>query len=165
MAQNSEIEWTDHTANFWWGCVKVSDGCKNCYADTWAKRFGKNIWGPAATTQRELKRGIWKDLPKWDKQAGLDGVRRRVFVQSMADFLEDHPQVYPFREGAKQILKNLKNLDVLMLTKRPENIKRFLADWYKNWPTHIWAGASVENQEQANIRILELVNVPAKIKF
>jgi len=30
MAQNSKIEWTEHTANLWWGCTKVHEGCKNC---------------------------------------------------------------------------------------------------------------------------------------
>ena len=169
MAQNSAIEWTHHTANFWWGCFKVSDGCKNCYADTLAKRYGKSIWGPVETTDRELKKGIWKDILKWDKQAGIEGVRRRVFVQSMADFLEDHPQVYPWREQAKEIILNLKNLDVLLLTKRPENAKRFLADWMAQdaygWPSHIWMGVSVENQEMANKRIPELLKIPAHIRF
>ena len=34
MAENSNIEWTDHTFNPWIGCTKVSDGCKHCYAQT-----------------------------------------------------------------------------------------------------------------------------------
>lgn len=39
MAENSKIEWTDHTFNPWIGCTKVSPGCKNCYAsvDTFAR--------------------------------------------------------------------------------------------------------------------------------
>ena len=34
MGANTKIEWCDFTFNPWWGCTKVSDGCKNCYADT-----------------------------------------------------------------------------------------------------------------------------------
>lgn len=37
--ENSKIEWTDMTFNPWWGCMKVSDGCKNCYAETLDNRF------------------------------------------------------------------------------------------------------------------------------
>ena len=33
MAENSAIEWTDHTFNPWTGCTKVSPGCDHCYAD------------------------------------------------------------------------------------------------------------------------------------
>jgi hypothetical protein len=40
MGKNSSIEWTDHTFNPWWGCSKVSPGCVNCYAETWARRLG-----------------------------------------------------------------------------------------------------------------------------
>ena len=32
MDKNSLIEWTDHTFNPWWGYVKVSPACDNCYA-------------------------------------------------------------------------------------------------------------------------------------
>lgn len=165
MAENSKIEWTDHTANFWWGCVKVSPGCKNCYAETLSKRVGKNIWGPASTTSRERKQAIWKDIYKWDKEAREAGKRRRVFVSSMSDFLEDHPQANEIRKEAIGVLQNLKWLDVLMLTKRPENAKRFLGDWFSKWPEHVWMGTSVENQEAADRRIPELLRIPAMIRF
>ena len=33
------IEWTDETWNPVTGCVKVSPGCKHCYAETFAERF------------------------------------------------------------------------------------------------------------------------------
>lgn len=163
--KNSGINWTHHTANFWWGCMKVSPGCTNCYALTLSKRYGKSIWGPPQTTDRELKSGIWKEILKWDKEAGSDGVRRRVFVSSMSDFLEDHPQVVEWRERAKAIMADLKNLDVLLLTKRLENAPRFLADWMKDFPPHVWMGTSVEDQKAANERIPYLLKIPAQIKF
>lgn len=52
MAANSGIEWTDHTFNPWWGCIEVSLGCTNCYAKTWAARYGYQVWGPSKTTDR-----------------------------------------------------------------------------------------------------------------
>lgn len=165
MTENTHIAWTHHTANFWWGCQKVSDGCKFCYAETLSKRYGKNIWGPPATTRREFKKAIWKDIIDWDKKARADGVRRRVFVSSMSDFLEDHMMVIEPREKAKQIMRQLTNLDILLLTKRPENAPRFLADWFENWPAHIWIGTTVEDQQNADERIHYLLDCPAPIHF
>ncbi len=39
MAGKSNIEWTDATWNPIRGCSKVSDGCRNCYAEKVANRF------------------------------------------------------------------------------------------------------------------------------
>jgi len=40
LMENTKIEWCDHTFNPWIGCVKVSPGCTNCYAETLMdKRF------------------------------------------------------------------------------------------------------------------------------
>ena len=38
MGTDSKIEWCHHTHNPWLGCHKVSDGCRHCYAETWAKQ-------------------------------------------------------------------------------------------------------------------------------
>ena len=166
MAETTGIEWTDHTANFWWGCVKVSPGCANCYAEVWSKRYGRDIWGPAATTERWRTKGPWRDILRWDAKAAADGVRRRVFVQSMSDFFEEHPQLDEWRAEASAILAGLKHLDVQLLTKRPENIRRMVpASWWDQWPAHIWVGTSVENQEQADRRIPLLLEVPAAVRF
>jgi protein gp37 len=45
MAKDSGIEWTHHTFNPWWGCVKLSPACAHCYAETWARRVGMDLWG------------------------------------------------------------------------------------------------------------------------
>lgn len=36
MAETTRISWTDSTFNPWRGCVKISPGCANCYADVMA---------------------------------------------------------------------------------------------------------------------------------
>lgn len=167
MAENSSISWTDNTLNFWWGCMKVSEGCKNCYAETFSKRWGKDIWGP--NTDRPRTKQPWKDILKWDIKAGKEGKRLKVFCQSMSDFFEDHPilnEVNGIRSEAKSILLTLQNIDIQLLTKRPENIMRMMPNWCAtDWPEHIWIGTSVENQEQADKRIPKLLKVPAKIRF
>lgn len=166
MAENSKIQWTTHTINFWWGCMKVSPGCEHCYAETFSKRVGRNIWGPAKTTERWRTKGPWRDILKWDKDAKAAGVRRRVFCQSMSDFFEDHPQLDPWRFEACAILESLEWLDVQLLTKRPENVRHMVpARWLRNWPANIWIGTSVEDQANADKRIPELLKVPARIRF
>ena len=50
MAENSKIEWTDHTFNAWIGCSKVHEGCTHCYAEEQMdKRWAKAKWRPAGT--------------------------------------------------------------------------------------------------------------------
>jgi protein gp37 len=144
MSEHSKIEWTDHTANFW-------------------------IWGPSKTTNRELKKGIWKELPKWNRKAEREGKRHRVFVQSMADFFEDHPQVTEWRNDALSLMVACHWLDFQILTKRPENIKRMTPPgWWLSdtaFPDNFWIGTSVENQEAADKRIPELLQTPAAVRF
>lgn len=166
MAENSKIEWTDHTINFWWGCLKVSPGCTNCYAETFSKRVGRNIWGPPQTTERWRTKGPWADCLKWDQKAKAEGVRRKVFCQSMSDFFEDHPQLPAWRKEAFEIIESFEWLDVQLLTKRIENVLEMVPQsWLNNWPAHVWMGTSVENQEYADKRIPELLRIPARIRF
>jgi protein gp37 len=174
MAENSKIEWCDHTANFWWGCTKISDGCKNCYADTLSRRYGKAIWGPDA--DREMKIGVWSEVARWQKEAAAAGVRKRVFCQSMADFFEgpetaQNPDAYAKVVEARdkvlcEVIPDTPNLDWLILTKRPANIEKMIPfHWCSQFPENVWIGTSVEDQKTADKRIPELLKVPAVVRF
>jgi|SRR3990172_65654 len=166
MGGKTKIRWTDHTLDFWWGCLKVSPGCEHCYAETFSKHVGRNIWGPSQTTERWRTKSPWLDCLKWDKKARRDGIRRKVFCQSMSDFFEDHPQVTSWRWHALRILEGFTSLDVQLLTKRIENVTQMVPDsWLENWPSHILIGTSVENQEYADKRIHELLKIPAAVRF
>jgi protein gp37 len=60
MGGFSKIEWTTHTFNPWWGCTKVSDGCKFCYAEGLPADWGRgypNVWlGTSVEDSRVLAR-------------------------------------------------------------------------------------------------------------
>ncbi|KKL52985.1 hypothetical protein LCGC14_2279940, partial [marine sediment metagenome] len=43
MGLDTSIEWTNATHNFWYGCKKITDGCKNCYAERDMKRYGRDF--------------------------------------------------------------------------------------------------------------------------
>lgn len=62
MGKGSKIEWTHHTFNPWWGCEKVSDGCKNCYAETWAKRTCGHCTHPGNPLNQEDDE-FWEEVP------------------------------------------------------------------------------------------------------
>lgn len=163
MSERTGISWTDHTFNPWWGCTKVSPGCKNCYAETFSARYGHDIWGPGKE-RRTFGAKHWREPMKWDDAAARDGVRRRVFCASMADVFD--PEA-PAEERALlwPLIHETPNLDWLLLTKRPELAASMLPkDWGDGYP-NVWLGTSVENQEYADIRIPQLLRIPARVRF
>src|SRR4051812_1326472 len=90
MGEATLIAWAHHTANFWMGCQKVSDGCKFCYAESLTtNRMGLRVWGPNST--RQVAKGVWKNVKAWNRAAAAAGERRRTFTMSLGDFFEDHP--------------------------------------------------------------------------
>jgi protein gp37 len=163
MAQNSSIEWTDHTFNPWWGCSKVSPACLHCYAETWAKRVGQKVWG-VGSPRRLFGTSHWEEPVRWDAEAEASGIRRRVFCASMADVFESRSELTDEREKLWTLVEATPSLDWLLLTKRPQNIFRF-APWSNEWPNNVWVGTTVENQHWAEIRLPQLLAVPAERRF
>jgi protein gp37 len=151
VGKTTEISWTDHTFNPWWGCVKVSPGCEHCYALSLAKRWGHDIWGPASTTTRRLF-GVkhWQEPLAWNAAAEQSKTRRRVFCASMADVFEDHPIVQTERERLWELIRATPWLDWLILTKRPKSIGFWMPPGYWN---NVWLGTSTEDQQRANERV------------
>jgi protein gp37 len=163
MARDSKIEWTHHTFNPWWGCTKVSPGCKHCYAETWARRIGQDVWGPKAT-RRELTPAYWKQPYEWNEDAEKSRLRARVFCASMADVFEDRRELDEKRERLWKIIFETPALDWLLLTKRPQNVAK-LAPWGAAWPENVWLGATAENQKWLDKRMEVLTGIPARVLF
>jgi protein gp37 len=165
--KNTKIEWAHHTVNFWWGCTKVSPACAHCYAETLAKMWskGRATWGESG--QRWLRVGqATRELLKLDKAAGKRGVRERVFINSMSDTFEDRRDL----DGARLVLFAMApcvpNLDLLLLTKRPERVRNLVPPaWLQEWPRNVWIGTTVENQAAADDRLPALLDVPARVRF
>jgi protein gp37 len=165
MAENSKIEWTDHTFNPWIGCTKVSPGCDHCYAEAFDKRFGGTRWGPKAARTRTGEAN-WRKPHQWNRAAKASGRRARVFCASLADVFDNHASILPeWRDDLWALIRATPHLDWLLLTKRPGNIYRYLPDgWGDGWP-NVWLGTTVENQAEADRRIPYLLDVPAKVHF
>ncbi len=163
MSKNSKIEWTHHTFNPWWGCHKVSPGCKHCYAETWARRLGQQVWGLHAP-RRELTGAYWKQPFAWNANAARSGRRARVFCASMADVFEDRRDLDERRARLWGIIEQTPYLEWLLLTKRPENVAN-LAPWGRRWPDNVWLGATAENQRWLDARMPLVTALPARILF
>ena len=155
MGKDSRIEWTHHTFNPWWGCVKVSAACDHCYAETWAKRLGEGLWGPH-TPRRFFSDAHWKEPLRWDKDAARDKVRRRVFCASMADVFENRPDLVEERLRLLDLIAQTPHLDWLLLTKRIHLVRKQLPKGY-DFPANVWLGATVEDQATARKRIKYLL--------
>jgi protein gp37 len=165
MGEKTGIEWTDHTFNPWWGCVKVSPACRHCYAETFAKRTGNAVWGIDAP-RRFFGAKHWAEPRKWNEKAQRDGVRRRVFCASMADVFEDRADLIDARGDLFELIDETPWLDWLLLTKRPENIARLMPPYWggRVWP-NVWLGTTVENQQYADERLPHLVAKDAAVRF
>lgn len=162
MAENSKIEWTDNTMNFWVGCTKLSAACDFCYAESWAKRAGHpELW---SGDRRRTADANWRKPRKWNGQAKATGIRLRVFTNSLADFFDNQADEQ-WRADAWALIRDTPNLDWQILTKRPQNIAKMLPpDWGDGYP-HVWLGTTIENREEKDKRLSHLIGVPCAVRF
>ncbi|MFE4420385.1 DUF5131 family protein [Streptomyces sp. NPDC056817] len=190
----TKIEWTDETWNVVTGCEKVSPGCDNCYAETFAER--------------------WRGIPGHHFAAGFDVTLRperltlplrwrkpkRVFVNSMSDlFHKDIPDEYIARVWAVMALTPHHTYQIL--TKRHGRMRSLVgssdfrrlcekeqaalvnddatplaryqreqktSQWWSDFADplrNVWLGVSVEDQKRADLRIPALLDTPAAVRF
>ncbi len=169
------IEWTwrhlpdgtmvpGYTFNIVWGCIKVSEACRDCYADAFAHRLGLDLWGPGKP-RKTMSTDYWQAPLKWNRDAERTGHRRNIFCSSMGDTFEDHPTVTAERTKLWPLIERTPWLNWLLLTKRPQHILT-MAPWGStSWPDNIWIGTSVETQARAVERIPALLAVPVRVHF
>ncbi len=130
----TSIEWTDVTWNPVRGCSRVSEGCRNCYAERMAARFSEppplgdapfygyaemTPQGPRWTGRVELIPSKVDEPLRWKRPC-------RVFVNSMSDLfheaLTDDAIDQVFAVMALAIKHTFQ-----ILTKRPERMRRYFS--------------------------------------
>lgn len=192
MADKTGIEWTDSTWNPIRGCSRVSEGCRNCYAEGVAKRFSGDGQPYAGLIARG---GQWNGRIKIVNHL-LDWPLRkrkpmRIFVNSMSDlFHESVPDWVIDRIFAVMAIAERHTFQVL--TKRPKRMRDYLSqdrrtqwadsavrlwggtdpdalydaiDHGDNVLPNVWLGASVEDQATADVRIPLLLQTPAAVRW
>lgn len=139
MAQKTNIEWSQHVWNFLRGCRRVSDGCKNCYAEQIAGRFsgtdknGKELpYFGLATKNGEAR---WTGKVSFHEDILLEPLKRKkpttYFVNSMSDlFYEEVKDEWIDKAFAVMALTPQHTYQIL--TKRPERMKAYFDDPFRN---------------------------------
>jgi protein gp37 len=162
MGAITKIAWCHHTFNPWWGCSQVSPLCDHCYAmmldARWLKR---RHWG-ARSPRRYFPEAYWAAPLAWDRLAGADGCRRRVFCASMADVFDNKadPAV---RDRLWRLIRRTPNLDWLLLTKRIGNAPKMLPDDWEGGYPNVWLIVSVD-QTALERDVPKLLSVPAALR-
>lgn len=155
MSARSSIEWTEVTWNPVTGCSKVSQGCKNCYAERMANRLrGMGV--------EQYRDGFDVTLAPHVLLAPISWkTPRLVFVNSMSDLFHEHiPDSY-----IHQVFRTIASTPqhtYQILTKRSARLAAMSGEI--EWPHNVWMGVSVENQE-TTFRVRELGRSGATIKF
>jgi len=155
MSKDSSIEWTESTWNPVTGCTKISDGCKNCYAERMAKRL-------SAMGHPNYKYGFTVschehvlDLPlNWRKP-------KMVFANSMSDLFHKNVNL-SFIKKVFLTMNKARWHCFQVLTKRSNRMVKLSKKL--NWTSNIWMGVTVESYHYKN-RILDLQETPANVKF
>jgi protein gp37 len=168
MAGLSDIEWTDATWNPVSGCAIISPGCSNCYAMRMAARLQAMGHGSyRGVTRKSGNRAVWTGkiiLNERMLSAPITWRKpRRIFVNSMSDLFQDGiPEEYirkvwdTMHEAHWHIFQ--------ILTKRPHNMARILADLSFPILENVWLGTSVESSKFLS-RVDDLRRVPANVRF
>jgi protein gp37 len=151
------ISWTNVTWNPVHGCHKVSEGCRNCYAETlslqrgWTKKpwTAPNIGENLKLQEHKLNEPLKRKTPSM------------IFVNSMSDLWHpDIPLDYLLEIWA--VMEATPRHVYQILTKRPETTVQRAGRWL--WPDHVWQGVSVEDAKNTG-RIDVLRQVPAQVRF
>lgn len=153
--KKSKIEWTEQTWNPSVGCNKVSEGCKNCYAETMARRL-------KAMGTKGYENGFkFSIIPERLKQPLIIKKPTKFFVNSMSDlFHEEMP--FEYLDAIFDVIKKTPWHTYQILTKR----EKIMAEYFnkKVLPKNVWLGVTVESSDTKQ-RIDYLRNINATIRF
>lgn len=171
MSAKSAIEWTDATWNPVTGCTKVSQGCKNCYAEReWPRLQHLPAYTGRTFTDVRCHPDRLDEPLRWRRP-------RKIFVCHNADlFHESVPDEFIHRVFGVMGPANQHIFQVL--TKRPKRMLAFVKSsnrpaetpfgWYFGGPfplKNVWLGVSVEDQVTADERIPPLLQTPAAVHW
>ncbi len=159
MSLGSAIEWTDATWNPVRGCVKVSPGCKHCYAETFAERW-RGIAGHPYEHGFDLR-----VVPEKLAEPLRWGQPKLVFVNSMSDLFQDGVED-AFIEATFDVMRRADWHVYQVLTKRADRLRDFAtAHPALTSLPHVWLGVSVENKKYGLPRVQALREAPARTRF
>lgn len=132
--------------NPWYGCHKCSDGCKNCYVETWNKLYDKDF--------NEVKYSSSNFRLPWKKDEYREFIipaGETINVCETSDFFIEEGDDY--RAEAWKIIKDRDDLIFIINTRRIDRIKECLPTNWKDGYENVYIVANVENQENVDKKI------------
>lgn len=161
----SNIDWTDWSWNPVSGCSPVSPACDNCYAAVMTHRFIEGQTRKLKDGRVEFNGVIRLHPERLDEPKRLRKPRK-IFVGSMTDiFHHDVPDEYIDRIFA--VFDECRQHTFQILTKRPERALSYFLDGEDGvFPyDNVWVGTTVEDQKRMRLRIWDLIDAPAAIRW
>lgn len=168
------IEWATHTHNVLAGCSKSSPACQHCYAETMTARLAKMPQAPPRYHDRVIEGHRWTGRLSYDPDA-MNGLAqlltdptKRVFLNSMSDTFHPHAPITQLSDLSDIIDdRQRKPTGVLMLlTKHPDVMLEWQRERHPSGlPPWVWVGSTVEDQQRANERLDDLLNVQAHVHY
>lgn len=183
MGLTTDIQWCDSTINPTSGC----DGCElkapgkpgTCYAvPIHVNRLARTMPDKYAADFHEVHEipGRMNQISKWSDLRGkdrpdkpwLNGMPRTIFVGDLGDLFSRDVTFEFIRDELVAIAGRGGRHIQMWLTKQPQRMHEF-SQWLEeqsiSWPDNIWAGVSATTQKTADLRIPQLLQVPAKVRF
>jgi protein gp37 len=187
----TKIEWATDTWNPVTGCDKVSQGCKNCYAEReWTRLAAMpgTVYAGRKFTNVQCHRERLTQPLKRTKP-------RRIFVNSMSDLFHDSVS-WEFIDAVFGVMAVTTRHTYQILTKRPKRMRAYLEKLQREcenlpipfpdrvahraaeflghgadncgprWPLeNVWLGVSAEDQATWEERSAELFATPAALRW
>ena len=156
----TKIEWASTTWNPVTGCTKVSEACKNCYAEVMAKRLS----GMPASKEK-YKNGFKVTLHpeclnepyNWKKPS-------MVFVVSMGDLF--HKDVhFDFIDKVMTVICENPQHTFQLLTKRANRMCEYFTSYRatNKIPDNVWLGVTCESgKHKDRIDYLRIIDAPVR---
>lgn len=180
--QQTSIGWTDFSANLLkyrnaagvtvWACVHASEGCRFCYSEALAKRWGR---GEAFTAENMKSLTPFFDTKEANeilKSKKIAG--KKVFVDDMTDLFGEWVSE-EIIQAHFTVFASRPDVTFQILTKRAERMCQILNGWKSNGLTlregcgavvpNAHLGVSIEDQKNADERLPFLRDTPAAVRW
>ncbi|WP_218668640.1 DUF5131 family protein [Rodentibacter genomosp. 2] len=142
--------------NLWHGCLKVSEGCANCYVYRSDEKFGRD--------SRQVYKTKDFNLPVRKMRGGGNKIPSGTLVYTCftSDFFVQEAD--PWREAAWAMIRYRKDLTFFLTTKRVERIAENLPEDWGNGYENVTICCMVESQKEAERRLPTYICLPLKHK-
>lgn len=140
--------------NLWHGCIKKSEGCKNCYV--YARDEKYELDASAVYRTKSFRLPVQKN--RQGEYKILSG--STIYTCFTSDFFLDEADEW--RREAWDIIRERSDVHFFMITKRIERFKVALPeDWGEGWD-NVTVCCTCENQKRADERLPIYLDVPIK---